>query len=234
MDICPSTAPAVAIVIVIAAVDEFVNVFKRYVTGTVPALDVTVTALFTSIRLLNLFWPVNVCVVPNPATVAVAAGNVITVLSVPANVIVLLIVAVFPSAMVNVALVAGAVIVTLLTDVAVATPIVGVVRVGDVASTMLPDPVVVLPKAVTVPLVGNVSAVVPETVKVVENAPDVANVDPSARVSVALVVGAVIATLLTDVAVAAPIVGVVSVGEVAKTTFPEPVVAKFPRVPELL
>jgi hypothetical protein len=218
----------------IVAADELVKVFKRYVTGTVPALDVTVTALFTSIRLLNLFWPVNVCVVPNPATVAVAAGNVIVVLSVPANVIVLLIVAVFPSAMVNVALVAGAVIVTLLMLVAVATPIVGVASVGDVARTILPEPVVVLPNAVTVPLVGNVSVVVPVAVNVVENAPDVASVDPSARVSVALVVGAVIATLLTDVAVAIPIVGVVSVGEVAKTTLPEPVVAKFPSIPELL
>ena len=46
MDIWPSTALANAIVIVIVAADEFVNVFKRYVIGTVPALAVTVTALF--------------------------------------------------------------------------------------------------------------------------------------------------------------------------------------------
>jgi len=51
----------------------------------------------------------------------------------------------------------------------------------------------------------------------------VAKVEPSARVRVADEVGAVIATLLTDVAVAAPIVGVANVGEVSKTNLPLPV-----------
>ena len=46
---------------------------------------------------------------------------------------------------------------------------------------------------------------------------------PSAMVSVALVAGAVIATLLTLVALATPIVGVTRVGLVANTRLPEPV-----------
>jgi hypothetical protein len=56
----------------------------------------------------------------------------------------------------------------------------------------------------SVPEVGNVTAVVPVLVMVVGNAPDVANVEPSASVNVAEVAGAVMATLLTLVAVAAP------------------------------
>jgi hypothetical protein len=69
-------------------------------------------------------------------------------------------------------------------------------------------------------------------VSVIEFAPDVANVEPSARVSVAEVAGAVKATLLIEVAVATPRTGVTSVGEVAKTKEPDPVssvtaVAKF-------
>jgi len=63
--------------------------------------------------------------------VAEVLGNVITVESVPANVKVLEIVAVLPSATAKVELVAGAVIAILLTEVAVATPIVGVVKLGD-------------------------------------------------------------------------------------------------------
>lgn len=70
-----------------------------------------------------------------------AGGNVIVVESVPANVIELFTVAVFPSAIVSVADVAGAVIATLLIEVAVATPMVGVVKVGEVAKTAAPDPV---------------------------------------------------------------------------------------------
>lgn len=46
---------------------------------------------------------------------------------------------------------------------------------------------------------------------------------PSAMVRVALVAGAVIATLLMEVADATPRVGVVSVGEVANTSSPDPV-----------
>ena len=83
----------------------------------------------------------NVCAIPKPATVVVVAGNVIVVESVPANVIVLLNVAVFPSATARVLDVAGAVIAILLMDVAVATPSVGVVSVGDVAQTSDPVPV---------------------------------------------------------------------------------------------
>ena len=48
---------------------------------------------------------------------------------------------------------------------------------------------------------------------------------PSAIVKVALAVGCVIVTLFMVVAVAAPNVGVTKVGEVALTTFPDPVVA---------
>jgi len=54
-------------------------------------------------------------------------------------------------------------------------------------------------------------------------APDVASVEPLAKVNVALVAGAVIATLLMLVAEATPSVGVVRVGLVAKTNDPEPV-----------
>jgi len=60
-------------------------------------------------------------------------------------------------------------------------------------------------------------------VKVVEKAPEVIKLDPSAIVSVELVVGAVIVTLLIVVAVATPSIGVTRVGEVAKTKAPEPV-----------
>jgi len=76
-------------------------------------------------------------------------------------------------------------------------PRLGVTNVGDVSNTMLPEPVVELPSAVTVPLVGNVSVVVPEKVKVELYAPEVLNVELSARVRVAAVAGAVIVTLLT-------------------------------------
>jgi hypothetical protein len=41
-----SVAAAVAMVIVMDAADELVKVFITEVTGTVPALDVTVTLLF--------------------------------------------------------------------------------------------------------------------------------------------------------------------------------------------
>lgn len=81
---------------------------------------------------------------------------------------------------------------------AVGVPSAGLTSVGLVAKTMLPEPVVVLPSAVTVPLVGNVSVVAPVKVKVELYAPEVAKVEPSASVSVALVAGAVIVILLTD------------------------------------
>lgn len=117
--------------------------------------------------------------------------------------------------------------------VPVAAPMTGVVKVGDVASTILPEPVVLFPRAVTVPEVGRVRVVVPVVVNVVLNAPEVASVEPSANVRVAPVAGAVTVTLLMVVADATPKVGVVSVGLVANTTLPEPVVANSPRTPAL-
>ena len=75
-----------------------------------------------------------------------------------------------------------------------------------------------------VPDVGNVTVVVPVAVNVVLNAPEVAKVEPSAIVNVEPVAGAVIVTLLIDVALATPNVGVVKLGDVANTTEPDPVV----------
>jgi hypothetical protein len=57
MDICPSTALAVAIVIVIVAADELVNVFNLDVIGTVPALDVTVTAVLVQLNCASVPVP---------------------------------------------------------------------------------------------------------------------------------------------------------------------------------
>jgi hypothetical protein len=76
-------------------------------------------------------------------------------------------------------------------------PSTGVTSVGLVAKTILPEPVVELPSAVRDPLVGKVIAVGPVKVKVAACAPEVANVDPSASVSVAPVAGVVIVILLT-------------------------------------
>lgn len=50
-----------------------------------------------------------------------------------------------------------------------------------------------------------------------------ARVEPSAKVKVEPVAGAVMVTLLMDVAEATPNVGVTSVGDVANTMLPEPV-----------
>ena len=72
---------------------------------------------------------------------ALAGGKVIVVASVPARVIELLAVSVFPSAIVKVAEDAGAVMATLLMLVAEAAPRVGVVRLGLVANTSDPVPV---------------------------------------------------------------------------------------------
>jgi hypothetical protein len=75
----------------------------------------------------------------------------------------------------------------------------------------------------TAPLdVGNVIVVesVPASVRVAF----AVNVLPLAIVSVAEVAGAVIATLLIEVAVATPILGVTKVAPVAPTTAPDPVV----------
>jgi len=117
----------------------------------------------------------------------------------------------------------------------------GVVRVGDVANTKSPVPVSsditpsnsedevaantlsLLPVVVKVPAVGNVTFVAAVVVRVKLFAPEVANVEPSAKVKVAAVAGAVNATLLMLVAVATPNTGVVRVGDVANTKSPEPV-----------
>lgn len=125
-----------------------------------------------------MLTPVKVCVVPKPAIVVLAAGNVIVVASVPARVRLLLAVSVFPSATVNVALVAGAVIVSLLMLVAVATPKLGVVKDGLVAKTLLPVPVFVTDttfllasSAKAVDAVSPESVVVPLTVRLVKEPP---------------------------------------------------------------
>lgn len=80
------------------------------------------------------------------------------------------------------------------------------------------------PSVASVPVVGKVTFVAAVAVRVVENAPEVAKVEPSAKVSVADVAGAVTKTLFMLVADATPIVGVVSVGEVDRTTLPVPVI----------
>jgi hypothetical protein len=72
-----------------------------------------------------------------------------------------------------------------------------------------------------VPVVGSVRVVVAVAVSVVLNAPDVASVELLARVSVPVVVD--IVKPLMEVANAAPNVGVTSVGLVANTTLPVPV-----------
>jgi hypothetical protein len=84
-----------------------------------------------------------------------------------------------------------------------------------------------------VPVVGRVTLVAPVEVKVMEFAPEVARVEPLAKVKVPVVV--VIVNPLTEVAVATPIFGVTRVGEVASTMLPEPVVAlpKTVTVPEV-
>ena len=73
-----------------------------------------------------------------------------------------------------------------------------------------------------VPVVGSVTPVVAVAVKVVVKAPTVARAEPSAKVNVALVAGAVRATLLREVAEATPKVGVVKVGEILKASTPVP------------
>jgi hypothetical protein len=73
-----------------------------------------------------------------------------------------------------------------------------------------------------VPVVGSVTPVVAVAVKVVVKAPTVARAEPSAKVKVALVAGAVRVNLLIEVAEATPKVGVVKVGEIVKASTPEP------------
>jgi hypothetical protein len=95
------------------------------------------------------------------AIVADVVGNVITVESVPASVMVLLTVSVLPSRMVKVAPVAGAVRVILLIDVAEATPSVGVTNDGEVVSVIAPEPLTFWPSAVATPVPKEVMPVPP-------------------------------------------------------------------------
>jgi hypothetical protein len=122
-------------------------------------------------------------------------------------------------------------------------PKAGVVRTGDVANTKSPLPVSsdiipanseeevaantlsLFPVVVKVPAVGNVTLVAAVVVSVKLKAPAVAKVEPSANVKVAALAGAVNATLLILVAVATPNTGVTSVGEVANTLTPVPVLS---------
>ena len=68
---------------------------------------------------------------------------------------------------------------------------------------------------------GIVALVVALVIKVKELAPEVAKVEPLARLRVPVVEE--IVKPLTEVAVATPKLGVTRVGEVASTIFPEPV-----------
>jgi hypothetical protein len=133
-----------------------------------------------------------------------------------------------------------ALIVSPLIVVAVATPRTGVVNVGEVANTSNPEPVLsditpassadvvaantdsLLAVYVTVPPVPKATeeASVPVKVKVLL----AVKVFPSATVIVEAVAGAVIATLLIEVAVATPSTGVTKVGDVLPTKVPVPVV----------
>jgi hypothetical protein len=129
-------------------------------------------------------------------------------------------------------------------------PNAGVTRTGEVANTKAPLPVSsditpsnsedvvaantlsLLPVVVKVPAVGNVTLVAAVVVSVKLLAPEVAKVEPSAKVKVAAEAGAVNATLLILVAEATPKTGVTRVGDVANTLTPVPVlsvsaVAKF-------
>jgi hypothetical protein len=123
----------------------------------------------------------------------------------------------------------------------VGVPSNGVVRVGEVANTKRPVPVSsditpansedevaantlsLLPAVVKVPAVGNVTLVAAVVVSVKLLAPEVAKVDPSTKVNVDAVAGAVKTTLFILVADATPKTGVVRVGEVANTKSPLPV-----------
>ena len=101
----------------------------------------------------------------------------------------------------------------------------------EIAPVVPPRDATVFPVVASVPVVGSVRVVAPVAVNVVLNAPDVARVLPLAIVRTPVVLETVRPFRL--VAEAAPRVGVVSTGLVARTIEPEPVVA-FPsavRVP---
>ena len=122
-------------------------------------------------------------------------------------------------------------------------PNAGVMKVGVLLNTKRPLPVSseitpansaeevaanilsLFPVVVNVPAVGNVTLEAAVVVSVKLKAPAVAKVDPSAKVKVAAVAGAVKATLLILVAVATPNTGVTRVGVVANTLTPVPVLS---------
>jgi hypothetical protein len=79
------------------------------------------------------------------------------------------------------------------------------------------SPPVVIGFVISVPDVGSVTFEGPVDERVIEFAPDVTREEPSARVRVADVAGAVSVSLFKLVAVAAPMFGVTSVGLPEKT-----------------
>jgi hypothetical protein len=99
--------------------------------------------------------------------------------------------------------------------------VIDVVKAGLISVLLLKASVPA--RVAKVPVVGRVTFVAAVEVNVVENAPEVIKLEPLAIVRVELVAGAVIVTLLIEVAVDAPSIGVISVGEVLKTAFPVPV-----------
>jgi hypothetical protein len=111
------------------------------------------------------------------------------------------------------------------------TPRLGVTRTGLVASTILPVPVTAAPK-VTPPYVSVLDRVV---------APVTPSVPPTVVLPVSVlapVTPSVVPTVTapdtaTDVAEAAPSVGVTSVGELLRTTEPVPVDVVVPVPPEV-
>jgi predicted amidohydrolase len=218
-----------------------VVVFPELVTSPVKSALVVTVAAFPEIEPaiveLKVCVPVKVCAASVLAIVASAAGNVIVVPSVPAKVIELLAVNVFPSAMVKVALDAGAVSVTLLIELAVAAPNTGVVIVGLVKVLLVK--VSVPAKVAKVPVVGSVTFESAVAVKVVAKAPEVVKFPPKVIVLPELsipvpplapgkipvtpeVKGSPVA-LVNTAAEGVPKFGVTKVGLVAKTKAPVPV-----------
>ena len=74
VDICPSTALAVVIVIVSVAAELFVTVVSEDVTATVAALPEAVTAVLETMTEENVCVPVNVCAASILAAVKFASG----------------------------------------------------------------------------------------------------------------------------------------------------------------
>ncbi len=102
-------------------------------------------------------------------------------------------------------------------------PVSSFIVVASCAEDVSPNWPRLLPRVASVPLVGSVTAVAAVEVKVIGNAPEVPKVLPLPRARVAVPAGAVTVTLLRDVALAAPRVGVTKTGEFEKTATPVPV-----------